>query len=66
MPGCARRNSPFEGGFANLDRLAPQILAIELKQVESAESYGVVVLPPADHFEYGEAPLIAGDRLAVD
>ena len=56
----------LESGFTNLDRLAPQILAIKLKQVESAETYGAVVLPPADHFKYGEATLVAGDGLAID
>ena len=55
----------LEGGFANLDRLAAQILAIKLKQIECAEGYAVIVLPPADHFKYGQAPLVAGNRLAV-
>jgi hypothetical protein len=44
--GLSAAQWPFESSFANLVRLAPQILAIELKQVKSAESDGVVVLPP--------------------
>ena len=47
------------------DWLAPQILTIKLKQIECAESYAVIVLPPVDHFKYGQAPLVAGNRLAV-
>ena len=32
--GLSAAQWPFESSFANLVRLAPQILAIELKQVE--------------------------------
>jgi hypothetical protein len=62
----ARGEPAPEGGFTDLDWFASQILALELKQVESAERYGVIVLPPADHCKHGEATLIAGNRLTVN
>jgi hypothetical protein len=47
------------------DWLAPQILTIKLKQIECAESYGVIVLPPADHFKDRQTILLADDCLAI-
>jgi len=65
--GLSAAQWPFESSFANLVRLAPQILAIELKQVKSAESDGVVVLPPFRIISNTERPFSPpGDRLAVD
>ncbi len=62
---CAAQNS-LERGFTNLDRVASQIFAIKLKQVESAERYRAIVLAPPDHLGHGETLRVAGDGLPIE
>ncbi len=45
---------------------APQVLAIELDQIERAEHGGGIVPVSADQIEDGEAVLVADDGLTVD
>ena len=52
--------------FTLLDRSEPQIVAVQLDQVEGAEHGGVVMLPVAQQLEHREAALIDHDGLAVD
>jgi hypothetical protein len=55
-----------EHGLAALDRLPPEVLAVELDQIEGAEHGGIVVMPMADQIEDWEPVLIDDDRLAVE
>ena len=55
-----------ERGLAALDRLPPEVLAVEFDQIESAEHGGVVVLPIADQIEDREPVRIDDDGLAVE
>ena len=40
-----------EHGLAALDQLPPEVLAVELDQIEGAEHGGIVVMPMADQIE---------------
>jgi hypothetical protein len=53
-------------GLAILDRLAPQIAAVEFEQVEGAEGDAAIMPVSAKKLEVGEPVAVAGDRLAVD
>ena len=55
-----------ERGLAHLQRVAAQVVAVQLDQVEGVEEHGAVVAAVADAIELGDAALVAGDRLAVD
>jgi hypothetical protein len=52
--------------LAGLDRLAPQILAVELDQVEGAKDRGLAGPVPADEVEHRKAFMVGDYRLAVD
>jgi hypothetical protein len=55
-----------QGALAGFNRLATQILAVELKQIEGAKDRSRTRLVPADKVKYRKALLIGDDRLAVD
>ena len=55
-----------ERGLADLQRVAAQIVAVHLDQVEGVEEHGAVVTAIADAIELGDAAVVARDRLAVD
>jgi hypothetical protein len=55
-----------QGTFALLDRHAPQVLAVQFEQVESAEHGGGVVPVPTDQVEDREPILVADDGLTVE
>ena len=55
-----------EHGLAVLDRLPPEVLAVEFGQVESAEHGGVIVMPIADQIEDREPVRVDDDGLAVE
>src|SRR5262249_1557314 len=55
-----------ERGLANLKRVAPQVVAILLNQVECIEEYALVSAVVTDEIEGGHAVVITGDSFAVD
>ena len=61
-PGHDRR----ERGLAYLKRVAPQIVAVQLDEVEGIEEDAVVSALVPDEIERGDAVVIAGDSFAVD
>ena len=59
-------NGPGQPPFAILDRLAPDVFAVFLEQVERAEDRAGIGSVAADEIEHGQAAVVAEDRLAVD
>jgi hypothetical protein len=55
-----------ERGLADLKRIAPQVVAVQLDQVEGVEEYLVVSAVVPDEIERGNAIVIASDSFAVD
>ena len=49
-----------------LQRIAPQIVAVQFDEVEGVEEYAVVSAVVTDEIERGNAVVIAGDSFAVD
>jgi hypothetical protein len=66
MPACLPRSNDFRVILRVSIGSAPQILAVELNQVEGAEDCGLARPVPADKIEHRKAFLIGDDRLAVD
>jgi hypothetical protein len=65
----ARPDLAQHGGerrLAHLERLTPQVSAVQLEQVEGEEEHGGVRAPVAQPVEARHAIVVAGDRLAVD
>jgi glucose-6-phosphate dehydrogenase assembly protein OpcA len=52
--------------LAALKRIRPQVVAVQLDQVESLEKHALVSAVVTDEIERGNAVVIASDRLAVD
>ena len=55
-----------ERGFADFKRIAPQIVAVQLDQVEGVEEDALVSALMTDEIERGNAVVIARDSFAVD
>src|SRR5262249_3939765 len=55
-----------ERGLADLKRITPQIVAVQLDEVEGLEKYAPVSALVTDKIERSNAVVIAGDSLAVD
>ena len=55
-----------ERGLAYLKRVAPQIVAVQLDEVEGIEEDAVVSALVPDEIERGHAVVIAGNSLAID
>src|SRR5262249_532621 len=53
-------------GLADLKRIAPQVVVVQLDQVEGVEEYLVVSAVMPDEIERGNTVVIAGDSFAVD
>jgi len=53
-------------GLAHFQRITPQVVAVQLDQVESVEEGTVVMAVVANEIERGNAVVIAGDSFAVD
>ena len=53
-------------GLADLKRITPQIVAVQLDQVESVEEGTAVMAVVANEIERGNAVIIAGDSFTVD
>jgi hypothetical protein len=55
-----------ERGLANLQRIAPQVVAVQFDQVEGVQERAVIMAAVANEIERGNAVVIAGDSFAVD
>ncbi|HYP58055.1 MAG TPA: hypothetical protein VEQ35_07190 [Beijerinckia sp.] len=55
-----------ERGLADLKRIAPQVVAIQLDQVEGVKEYALVSALVTDEIERSHAVVIAGDSLFID
>jgi hypothetical protein len=55
-----------ERGLADLKQITPQVIAVQLDQVEGVQEHVGVVLPVADALEARPAAVITAHRLAVD
>ena len=53
-------------GLAHFQRITPQVVAIQLDQVESVEEGTVVVALVTDEIERGNAVVVASHRFAID
>jgi hypothetical protein len=51
---------------ADLQRIATQIVAVQLNQVERVQEHAGVVAAVTDAIEAGHTLIVAGDRLAID
>jgi hypothetical protein len=58
------RHDRCERGFADLQRIAPQVVAVLFDQVEGVKEYALV--SALDEIERGNAVVIASDSLAID
>jgi len=65
-PGAARAEQAGECRLAHSQRVAPQVVAVQLDQVKGIEEHARVVVPVADALEARDAVLAARDCLAVD
>ena len=55
-----------ERGLADLKRIAPQVVAVQLNQIEGIEEYAIVRTVVPNEIERGNAVAIAGERFAID
>src|SRR5262245_34548955 len=55
-----------ERSLADLKRIAPQVVAVQLDQVEGVQERTVIMAAVANEIERGNAVIIAGNSLAVD
>jgi hypothetical protein len=53
-------------GLAHFQGIAPEVVAVQLDQVEGVQERAVIMAAVANEIERGNAILIAGDCLAVD
>ena len=64
--GAGLGDDRCERGLADLKRITPQVVAIQLDQVEGVEEGAVVMAVVANEIERGNAVIIAGDSFTVD
>jgi len=55
-----------ERGLTDLKRIAPQVVAVQLDEVEGVEEDAPVSALVPDEIERGDTVVIASDRLAID
>jgi hypothetical protein len=55
-----------ERGLADLKRITPKAIAVQLDQVEGVEEYALVSAVVTDEIERGDAVVIAADSFAID
>src|SRR5260221_10550456 len=55
-----------EGGLADLERVTPQIVAVQLDEIEGVEEDALVSALVTNEIERGHAVVIAGDSFAID
>src|SRR5271166_5352661 len=61
-----RRGRARERGLPHVEWVAPQVITVQLEQVEGVEEDACVMLAITDAVEVRDAVLAAGKRLAVD
>jgi len=66
QPRKAHAQQARKRRLARLQRLAPQVLAIQLKEVEGVKKDMLARRLAPQPIEHREPVLIAGDRLAID
>src|SRR6516164_8110434 len=64
--GASLGHDGCERGLADLKWIAPQIIAVQLDEVEGIEEYAPVSALVTDEVKRGNAVVIAGDSFAVD
>ena len=55
-----------ERGLADLKWITPQVVAVQLNEVEGVEEYVLVSAVVTDEIERGNAVVIAGDSFTID
>ena len=55
-----------ERGLADFKRIVPQVVAVQLDQVERVQERAVIMAAVANEIERGNAVVIAGDSFPVD
>src|SRR5262249_20416748 len=64
--GAGLGHDGCERGLADRKRIAPQVVAVQLDEVEGVEEDALVGALVTDEIERGNAIVIAGDSLAID
>src|SRR6516164_7753030 len=64
--GAGPGHDRCERGLADLKRIMPQVVAVQLDQVEGVQERAVIMAAVANEIERGNAVVIAGDSFAVD
>jgi len=64
--GAGLGHNRRERGLADLKRIAPQVVAVQLDEVEGVEEYALVSALVPDEIERGDAVVIASDSFTVD
>src|SRR6516162_7646380 len=64
--GAGPGHDRCERGLADLKRIMPQVVAVQLDQVEGVQERAVIIAAVANEIERGNAVVIAGDSFAVD
>ena len=62
----AIRKDGLQGGLANLEWIAPQVIHTQLKQIKGVQKNCLVVMPVANEVEVRQAVRSTGNRLATD
>src|SRR5262249_41483796 len=65
-PGAGLGHDSGERGLATLERIAPQIVAVQFDQVEGVQERAVIMAAAANEIERGNAVVTAGNRLAIN
>src|SRR5262249_7958440 len=64
--GAGLGHDRCERGLADLKRIAPQIVAVQLDQIEGVQERAVIMTAVAHEIERGNTVVIAGDSFAID
>src|SRR5262249_42480885 len=64
--GAGLGHNRRERGLADLKRIAPEVVAVQLDEVERVEEYALVSALVPDEIERSNAVVIAGDSFAID
>jgi hypothetical protein len=64
--GVSLGHDRCERGLADLKRVTPQIVAVQLDQVEGVQEHAVISAVVPDEIERGNAVVIARDSFAID
>ena len=65
-PGAGLGHDRRERGLADLKRITPKAIAVQLDQVEGVEEYALVSALVTDEIERSNAVVIAGNSFGVD